>query len=312
MKYSDVIGYKISGLTLGTVALGTDYNVFHDQQRPARSESLNILNTATGAGINTIDTARSYGDAEDLIGEYGEDKRQELLNIVTKFKISPNGMENKDKARAEMMSSIKTSLERLGRDRLPICLFHMDSTLPLGQVKNILPELLEELKKEGLIEHGGISADDPLEVEMFLDYPVIEAIQVPVNIFDHRLIKRDFFKRLTGRNIIVFARSVFLKGLFFASPEHLKGNLQAAGPYIRQLHDLATNEGMSVSQLAFSFVKDLEGITSIVFGADKPDQVIQNVELLNGAALPAELRNRISTLFSDIPESIISPRNWSN
>lgn len=311
MKYKEVFGHKISGLTLGTAALGTDYSVFHNQHRPTNVDSLEILNTAVEAGINAIDTARSYGDAEDLIGKYTDEKKKVQLKIITKFKISPEGILKKDRARVEMMASVTESLSHLGLDRLPICLFHMDSGLPSDRVRMILPELLEELKNEDLIEHGGISADSPLDIEMFLDHPVIDAIQVPVNVFDQRLIEKDFFKRLKEKNRIVFARSVFLKGLFFMSSADLKGNLHAAGHYICLLQNLALNAGISVSQLAFSYVRDIEGITSIVFGADKAAHVKQNVELLNGDTLPEDLRKTINSLFVDIPEDIITPRNWS-
>ena len=311
MDYTETHGYKISKLSLGTVALGLDYNVFHKEGKPKSQECFEILSTALDAGINTNDTARGYGDDENLIGRYFESNREKNHTVITKFKISQANIFNKDHARAEAMKSVRASLDFLRLDRIPFYLFHMDPGLPIHQVLEILPNIFADLKHEGLIEHGGISAYYPGEVEFYLEHPILEAIQVPMNVFDQRLIKTTILKRMRKLNKIVFVRSIFLKGLFFMSPADLKGNLIKAREHIQLLQELANNANMSVSQLAFSYIRDLNGVTSIVFGAEKACQIKQNVELLNGKALSEELRNIINTSFENMPEEIITPQHWS-
>lgn len=311
MDYTSIQGYEIPKITLGTVALGIDYGVFKYQERPKQQESFDILSTALEAGINMFDTARGYGDAEKLIGEYSKEHRETKLNIVTKFKISPENIRNKDQARTEMLNSVRTSLRFLKLDRIPICLFHMDPRLPFHEVLDILPGLLADLKHEGLIDLAGISADHPGEVESYLEHPILSAIQVPMNIFDQRLIHTNMLKRMHEMGKIVFVRSVFLKGLFFMPPSGLKGNLTAAGKYIQLLQEMASDAQMSVPQLAFSYIRDLKGVTSIVFGAEKADHVKQTVELIKGNAISADLRKQINATFNNISEDILTPRNWS-
>ena len=56
-------------LCLGTVQLGMDYGIA-GQKRPSVKDSLKILDYATQNEIKTIDTANSYGTAEDVVGEF--------------------------------------------------------------------------------------------------------------------------------------------------------------------------------------------------------------------------------------------------
>ena len=68
---------------------------------------------------------------------------------------------------------------------------------------------------------------------------------------------------------------------------------------------------MSIAQMAFSYIRDMKGISSIVFGAVNAAQVRQNIDLLQGNAIDHKIRESIETLFSDMPEDIITPGIWS-
>lgn len=310
MEYTKFHGFSISKLSLGTVALGIDYGIFQHQVKPKRHESFKILSNALKYGINTIDTARTYGEAETLIGDNFTLAEKKNLTIITKFKISHASIINKDLARKEAIDSLRTSLSHLKLSRIPICLFHMDPELQINQVLNTLPELFTDLKNEGLIDHAGISVYWPDDVEKCLNHPAIEAIQAPVNIFDQRLLNPNILVKIKIMNKIFFARSVFMKGLLLMPPDSLKGNLVKAIPYIKKLHELAKISNISVAQLVFSYVRDLEGVTSIVFGAEKTEQIEQNIRLFEGQALTTELRELIDASFENIPEEIITPKYW--
>ena len=312
MQYSEVHGYNISKLTLGTVALGLDYGISNDKGKPKQEDSFEILRCALKKGINTLDTARSYGNAEQLIGDFlGNNKGEQPANVITKFKISSENLLNRDNARKEVYASLQASRTLLRCGRIPFCLFHMDRKLPTDQVLEILPGILIDLKHDGWIDIAGVSIDNPREVESFLGHPVIEAFQVPMNIFDGRLVKNGMVQRMHLENKIVFVRSVFLQGLFFMSPDHLKGNLLKAAEFLQTLKNLAKVANMSISQLAFSYIRDMPGVTSIAFGAVNVEQVKQNIGLLQGKVIDAEIRESIQALFSDIPEDIITPGLWS-
>lgn len=309
MQFSTIHGCRFSKLTLGTVAFGMDYGVSNKAGKPAPKTTFEILSAALEAGINTLDTARSYGDAEQLIGRYLTE-RQPSVNVVTKFKITPQSLSDGRRLKEEVYQRVRTSLAGLNLDKVQVCLLHSDRHLPWDKIERLLPAVLEDLQQDGLIGIGGISADHPREAELVLKHKAFEAVQIPLNIFDQRLIKSGMIDRLREQGKIIFARSVFLQGLFFMSPADLKGSLMKAEKYLEQLHQLAEQADMTIAQLAFSFVRDITGITSMVFGAVSPAQLNQNVQLLAGKALDSGLKAAIHSVFSEVAEDIITPGLW--
>ncbi|HEY1062577.1 MAG TPA: aldo/keto reductase [Daejeonella sp.] len=311
MNYTEIKGYSIPKLTLGTVALGQDYGISNAEGKPVKEKSFEIFSTALSLGINTFDTARIYGDAESLIGNFlSHDENKPKTNLITKFGIKDDNLVNLETARKQVYESIRSSCYFLNLKQIPICLFHKANGQNMDILMEILPVIFEDLKNDGLIDLAGISIYNPYEEEIFLEHPLFEAYQVPVNVFDQRIIQNGMLKQMQQENKIVFARSVYLQGLFFLSPDELKGNLVNARPYILALQDLAKQAGMSIAELAFSYVRDLEEVTSIVFGATTELQVQENVKLLFVRKIPFEVRQSIESLFNNMPSEIITPGLW--
>lgn len=313
MEYTKIRGYNIPEMTLGTVALGMDYGISNAVGKPVKEKCFEIFSTALSLGINTFDTARIYGDAEFLIGNFlSQDGNRPKTNLITKFVISNDNLANIELARKQVYESVKSSCSFLKLKQLPVCLFHKANGQNMDLLMEVLPVIFEDLKNDGFIDLAGVSIYNPYGEEMFLEHPVFEAFQVPVNVFDQRIIRNGMLKQMQQENKIVFARSVYLQGLFFLSPDELKGNLVNARPYILALQDLAKQAGMSIAQLAFSFVRDLEAVTSIVFGATTELQVKENVNLLHGSKIPLKIKQSIESLFNNMPEDIITPGLWTS
>lgn len=307
MKNTRLKGFDISALTLGTVQLGLDYSLHHNQ--PSREQSLEILTNAVDQGISVLDTAREYGNSEELIGSFLKTRPDTV--VVSKFKIDPELFADPQKAFAASYRSVKESLSVLGLQKLPFLLFHKGPQHPIAATAKVIPGILSRLKELDLIAVGGISVFEPTEMEVFKDYSEIEAFQVPINIFDHRLLQSGALQAAHALGKIVFARSIFLKGLFFKEPASLEGVLKEAIPYLQDLRRIAQTHQLSIAQLAFSYVQDIPEISSIVFGADTPDQVHQNIQLLEGPALSSDLRNEISEAFANVPTAVITPHVWA-
>ncbi|CAL1519364.1 aldo/keto reductase [Chitinophaga sp. MM2321] len=313
MQYANIHGYTISKLTLGTVALGMNYGIANKSGKPPLEESLELLSFALESGINTFDTAATYGSAEQLTGAFLADQgKPATINTVTKFKISPENIYDIDKARAEVFASVRSSLRLLGLKKIPVCLLHMSRELPMEAIAKVLPSIFEDLQHEQLIDLAGVSIDHPAEAEWFAAQPFIQALQIPINVFDQRLIDNGALAHMKASGKIIFARSVFLQGLFFLTPDELKGNLVNAAAYLHQLKLLAAGERMSIAQFVFSYIRDMDGITSIVFGAENKQQVAQNIDLLEGGSISVAARAAASRAFAAVPEDIITPANWSS
>ena len=57
---------------------------------------------------------------------------------------------------------------------------------------------------------------------------------------------------------------------------------------------------MSVAQMAISFIRDVPGVTSLVLGADTPEQVKQNVAYMSAPTLSSDIRREIYGLFKNV------------
>lgn len=302
---------NISPLTLGTVALGMEYGISNMEGKPGNAKAIEIIKKAVDLGVNTFDTARHYGDAEKIIGSYCRQESDHTASIVTKFRISNENLDDPEAARREVYESVKQSLDELNPGSIDIALFHKRPGQPLDKILKILPSILRSLQSDGLIGKGGVSVFHPSEAGFCVPFEEIEVIQAPINLLDQRLIHCHTLSRLMDHDKIVFARSIFLQGLLFLDCNSLSNELTEAGSYIRALKKLADKAGMSMAQLAFSFVRDIPGITSMIFGAVNTTQVQDNVSLFQSPALPGHIREEIENKFRNVPEKIITPALWT-
>lgn len=310
MEYSVGRGLRISKYTMGTVQLGLSYGIANHDGKPDAQRSRRMLDTAARLGINTLDTAVDYGNSEEVIGGYFKESpaRAEHFITVTKFKIRPEDGVSPAEIEKQVFGFLHGSLGRLGLQRIPILLLHTADDM--FQYGDSVPNALRKAKEEGLIERAGVSVYSGEEISLMLRDGLYEAVQVPMNIFDQRLIRDGSVARMAEKGILVFVRSVFLQGLFFMEPDRLPCNLRAAADPLRGLRSLAGEMGLSVSQLAIAYMRDVPGVTSLVIGAETQEQIEQNAALLETPALSPDRIRKIGDLFQGIPNHILNPYSW--
>lgn len=333
MYYTRIKDLNISKLTLGTVQLGMDYGIANKSGKPSINEALEILEITVKNGINSFDTASLYGNSEEVLGRFfknvetqkiAEEKNSEKKNdqplVTTKFKIISEDDVASAKISDDISANISTvtsssisdadiekqiyqwveySLERLKIKKIPIYLLH--NAKDMIKYGKIVPETLKKLKKEGLIDKAGVSVYHPEEVEEMLKYDIYEAVQLPMNILDQRMINKGIIQKLKEKNIIVFVRSVFLQGLFFLDPVNLPPKVQIAREPLLLLRKLAEKEGMSIAQLAIAYIRDIDGVCSLVLGVETSEQIAENIRLINTPAISEKTRYEIETSFRAVP-----------
>lgn len=310
MQYENIKGMKISKYTLGTVQLGIDYGIANRGGKPDIEKSFNILRTAEELGINAYDTSEAYGDSENVLGKYfteKSDKSHQPL-IITKVRARPGDEAEGADLEKNITSYVEASLDRLNIKRIPILLLHNPNDLYTFGKR--IADVMERLVARGYIEKAGASIYTTEDVEEMLKYDVYEAIQVPMNVFDHRLTKSGAIKKLKDKNTIIFVRSIFLQGLFFLNPEELQGKLVKAREPLVKLRQFADKAGLNIAQLALSYIRDMEGISSLVIGAETPEQVRENAKLMEAPQLDQDLIEEIGRTFTDIPVEVLNPSMW--
>jgi len=257
-------------------------------------------------GVCWVDTARGYGEAEKVLGRFFR-AHGKLFDVVTKL---PDG-EYRSAEDVEMQ--INRSLETMGIDQIDVLLLH--SFKSLDCCKEVLLPVLEQYLSEGLVGRYGLSVYHPHEVETALamsreDGFHIAAIQFPLNLFDQRFLKGDLLQRLRASGITLYARSIFLQGLFFVGGASLAGHLVAAGPKIRHLETLARMHDISIEGLALLFAISSD-VDYVVLGVDSVAQLEKDAALM--AADTDHVLPKLKTRFDmlEVPdEDIILPYKW--
>lgn len=291
---------------LGTVQFGLDYGVQGNIQ-PQEENVYKMLSFAIENGIDMLDTAAAYGDAENVLGRYIRSHPENAKKISLVSKLKPNAFENEaEEMWAEIaVRNAKGSLGRLGTDKFTAYLFH--NAAYIFNEKAVAA--LYSVKKEGLAERVGVSIYSPDEAMKALEYPQIEAIQIPYNVFDHRLDSCGFFKSAKERGVMVFARSSLLQGLVMMDPENLPARVAFAGAYIKRFNDICQRYDLNPLEAAVGYVGSKKEINYVVFGTDNMGQLKEYVDLMN-SSIPEELKCAIEEEFMNVEEKLVNPVLW--
>ena len=310
MEYTTVDKMRISKLTLGTAQLGDKYGIANTTGKPDSQQAIEILKIAVANGINCFDAAPGYGDSESIIGSFvGSRNIKGPLIVVSKMPPADLGEKATTKAvHAWVEKTVFKSLENLKIEQIPVYLLHRAGDMKI--YGGSILESLFQLKREGFIGLIGVSVYSPEEVEYALSIEAFGAIQAPINIFDHRLIQTGLLTRLKNKNFTVFARSIFLQGLFFLDSNHLPTGLRLAKEPLEKLKKLTEEWKINIDELALGFVNGLPGITSIVIGAETPGQLNKDIALINATRIHQDLRDEVLRIFADMPIELINPSLW--
>lgn len=287
---------KIDRLALGTAQFGLAYGIANRGGQIASAEAAQILGEARRAGVDTLDTAIVYGDAEQQLGDAGV----LAWRVVSKLPRLP-----KDVNPVTWVSrQIRDSLARLRIPKLYGLLLHQPSAL-FDRTGATLHAALLAAKERGLVEKIGISAYGPDEIAATLDRFAIDMVQAPLSVVDRRLIDSGCLARMHDANIEFHARSVFLQGLLLMD----RGQRPAAFSHWEVLwnswHTWLEFERISAVEACMGFVMSRPEVSRVVVGIDG----LAHLRELLATARHTTPLNAPASLASADPQLII-PSNW--
>ena len=169
---------------------------------------------------------------------------------------------------------------------------------------------MQALKDEGLVGGIGVSFSDKSRILELADGRGFDVIQLPANIFDNGVIVDGTIKRLADRGSAMFVRSLYLQGLFFKNTDELPDKIKCAKKPLDKLHALAHDAKVSMAELAVTFIRDTEGISSLVLGCDNPQQLLESVSLVNAPRISPEVRREALAIAEEIEPIVIRPWEW--
>ncbi len=293
-------------LCLGTVQFGMDYGVFNTPKKDPEY-CINCLDYATQNGIDAIDTATAYGDAERIVGEFLSRKTicRERLYISTKH--LPNILDdyNQENYVNVIRENLQKSLATLNTDYVDAYYFHSSRYA-------FQPELLEAIsimQKEGLAKTVGVSVYYPEEAMACFNNSYINCIQAPYSIFDHRMKENGVFETGSENGFNIDVRTVFVKGLIRLKDDEIPEHLIKAKPILANLDMICEETGYSRIELAMGYVKREKEINHLVFGVRSIEQLKEDISAF-GKDIPNSLFDEIDDQFTDISADLVIPSLW--
>ena len=206
---------KAAQLCLGTVQFGLAYGVTNKSGQVPEDEVRKILDLASSSGICLLDTAQAYGISEEVLGNcWPADAPRRLIS-----KLSPGA------SRQSWEDSLTTSLQRLHTSQLDAFLLHRASDLLSTDGEELL-YWLESLRNRGLVKRIGVSIYEASDLEG-LPLDRLQLVQLPLSVYDQRLIIDGTLSKLHDLGLAVHVRSVLLQGLLLQYSEYWPDHLSS-------------------------------------------------------------------------------------
>lgn len=300
-----------SGLMLPKVSLG----LWHNFGDTSSFENMkNLCLTAFDNGITQFDLANNYGpepgSAEKNFGrilkEYLGAYRDELI-ITTKAGYDMwEGPYGNWGSRKYLLASLDQSLKRMELDYVDIFYHHrMDPDTPLEETMGALANAVQSGKAiyVGLSNYDGETLRKASAILNDLHCPFV-INQNRYSIFD-RTIEKNGLKETTGKlkkGLITFSpldqgqlTDRYLNGIPEDSRIRTDGRFLKESALdghrldqIRRLNNLASQRGEKLCDMALGWLLQHDEVTSVLIGASKPQQILDNVKAVSCAPFTEE------------------------
>lgn len=307
-----------SGLKLPAVSLGLWQNF--GSSVPYQSSKERILR-AFDLGITHFDLANNYGPLPGTAEEtFGRVLSEELASYRDEMIISTkagfdmwSGPYGDGGSRKYLIASLDASLKRMGLDYVDIFYHHrFDPETPLEETMSALADIVRSGKAlyVGISNYSGEQAEKA--AQLLEDMGVHLLIAQPNYSMLNRGCESDLLPVLQQRGVGSIAYCPLAQGLLtsrylggipsdsraasFGSLDQSKINEELLGR-IRMLSMIAVDRGQTMAQLALSWALRRGGVTSVVIGASRTEQIEENVKAIENPDFTDEELGRIDEIL---------------
>ncbi len=311
-----------SGLKLSAISLGFWQN-FGYQDNLANMEQM--CHTAFDLGITHFDLANNYGNpyngsAEENFGKIldrGMRVYRDELCISTKagYDMWPGPYGDKNGSRKYLISSLDQSLKRMGLDYVDIFYHHVpDPNTSVEETAVALDSIVRQGKAlyVGISNYNKAQTEEILKIFRELRTPFV--VNQPSYSMLNRWIERDELDKYAieqGFGIAVF--SPLYQG--FLTDRYLNGvpedsRVGKGRTWIKnelneqmieklnKLNDIAASRGQKLAQMALSWVLSNPAVTTVLIGASRPSQIIDNAAAIEKLEFTADEIAKIESVIA--------------
>jgi aryl-alcohol dehydrogenase-like predicted oxidoreductase len=299
-------GLKVSRLCLGTMQFGWTAD---------ETASQRVLSAAYDAGINFIDSADIYsrwadgnpgGVAEEILGRWMRLNAMPRDKIILATKVRGNmgnGPEDEGLGRKHILKSVEDSLRRLQTDYLDLYQAHWpDEKTPIEESLRAFDELI----KQGKVRYIGASNYAAWELMQALwvsdrnDLARFDSLQPHYSLVHREEFERELAAVCKAYGIGVIPYSPLAGGFLTGKYRRnlVPNSARAAGAkryfternwaLLDRMDALAKGKAASISQVALAWQLADPLITSLIIGANSPEQLKDNLGALDVHLTPDE------------------------
>ncbi len=311
-----------SGLKLSAVSLGFWKNFGHEN---SFANIENMVHTAFNLGITHFDLANNYGNpyngsAEENFGKVLEGMKhyRDEMCISTKagYDMWPGPYGDKNGSRKYLTASLDQSLKRMGLEYVDIFYHHVfDPETPIEETALALDNAVRQGKAlyVGISNYNSKQTADIMKIFKELHTPFI--VNQPSYAMLNRWVeddKLDEFCIENGVGLAVFSplyqgflTDRYLNGVP-ADSRVGKGDTWIGNQLdekmvakLNKLNTVAQKRGQKLSQMALSWVLNNKAVATVLIGASRPEQIIENAECIEKLDFTAEEIAEIEKILSE-------------
>jgi len=292
----------ISDICLGTAKLGLPDYGFPSSYKKSKFIARDYLEQLGSLGVVKFDTSPRYGNSEEILGRY---IKSATLAPFISSKIDKLKLNNK-KSNMHMLSSVKSSLQKLNKEYLDVCYLHQHHVSIIKD--SYIQDGLMDLKSLGLIKNIGVSIYTIDECKAAIEAEIFDYIQIPTSIIDTSIYSN--YIKDQSKKVKFVARSIFLQGSIFNKNKIINKIIDGEMllEAIKSIEFLAKQNNLTLASLALGFVGSLKNIDHIIMGSLSLNNMKKNIALLN-LSLPQDLIEKILKI-SNKTASWKNPQNW--
>jgi len=316
-------GLKVSELCLGTMTFGGS-GMWTNIGALPQDEVNGLVKTSIDAGINFIDTANVYSEglSEKMTGQAIRDlslKRDDLV-IATKVRgMMGAGPNNSGLSRKHILQQADESLARLNMDYIDLYQIHgFDPLTPFEETLAALDSLVQS----GKVRYIGCSNLAAWQIMKALGVSAQQHLAKFVSLQAYytiagRDLEREVVPLLLDQKLGLMVWSPLAGG--FLSGKYTRNGATEAGrrvnfdfPPIQKekaydiidvMHSIAENKGVTIAQIALAWLLNQSVVTSVIIGAKKQEQLLDNLHAVDVKLTTEELAelNEVSKLTPEYP-----------
>ena len=304
---------EISTIALGCWAIAGGYNWGQQDQK----DSIDTIRAALDVGINMFDTAEMYNDgiSEEILGKALSGQRD---SVLIASKVWPDNLRD-----AKLIAACERSLKRLGTDYIDLYQLHWPNwDVPLEESYGAL----DKLKQDGKIRFIGVSNFGVRDLADALGCGEVVTNQMAYSLL-FRAIEYEILGKCLDAQVGVLAYSPLAQGLLtgkFREPDELaedrarirwfskkrpetvhdsEGCEKETFEAVEKIRDICAEIGEPMANVALAWVLRQPGVTAVLAGARKPDQIISNARAAD-LVLSDDVLKRLSDATEEVKRNI--------